>query len=1178
MIVPEYNQCLVQWLGNWDENAQYDNVQILSQPGVYFTLSVVSYANIAYVMNNTSTPIRGTIPPEDSAWSIWTASGSSSEHYKGTYDASTNTPTLEDGIGEAGDFYLVIVGGSNNPTGEDISAGSAIVYNGATWQDGGAVNNTDQIVVSSDYVSIPNKTVAIGQTTTYALGALQGQATLAATNITTNTTNIATNTSDIADLTLQVDTNTTNIEYLNNNKQNLIASATNNHIATTDAAGQTKDSGVAISNVQLLIATPTDNNVATMDSTGQTKNSNVSIATTITNTDSTVPTSKAVETYVSTAITPLVTNPMTTLGDLITGGASGAPTRLAGNTTTTPKYLKSLGDGANATAETWTQIDYADIAGTPAVGSVVYNPLTNYVPTNFVTYNGYIWECIANTVGNAPSTSSTVWRQASNVNYNKFATVNIFVGNDTTGNGSYPFETCQAALNYVGNGGGVSIYGFEQVYNENLNITGQNQFLGAFGAVQEIGAYHRSLTIASGGSHFSCSNVGYINPVDSPCLNVVTGSNGYCNFYNNNFTISAATPVSPAIEFSGTWAGDYYFDSCNISQPITIAGTPVAPYKIFITNCYSYNNIISINLNCNVELHINNCKQVNILSHTAGKIFIDNVPYISTLDVSASASANNKLTITNSSMRNPATGTYAIPTGTGTIACEFLNFDYNRGAYSFAGAIVDSDNGFNAINRLAWISGYNYILADIVTYGSSLWRCIKPTGTTTQTPAVGATDWELISAYNQEKIAYVDTTMPANYSNVYTTLQAASNAAGQDGTVIILTPNSFTSESVVVTHDHQSWLVVGSVQGGANFTLLGIADTTPLTLDNVEGFKCEGLEISSIGAAYAISMDNVTGGIFFDKCNINYSDTPDLMVIGGTWDGLIQFNNCKIDGFINSTLGTSPATSQIIINNCRPGDSNDLIIGLDSASLATLYGFDCPTLRVFHSAGKVYLANIPLVGNSNFDAPTDANNLLSINTCSFYNTTTQTYSTISGIGDCDTILQNVNYDRGAYTFAGLIPDGDTIAGIPVTSLSATAIFANMQGFTGSALSPAGYLNLNNGTTTFNNITVGTTAVTFLAQARIYKVTAVIEVISNNPEGSSSSLTLTPTVAGTGITINMLAQSISDSSNGVTHTLFFNGTINVSNTVSTTTFSLVLTSLTGGYSFGATNSMVIQGIN
>ena len=98
-------------------------------------------------------------------------------HYQGTYNATTNTPTLTNGVGTAGDFYYVIVGGSNNPTGVNINAGHIIIYNGTIWEDGGAVSSTDTVVVANDYVSVPNETVAIGQTTTYALGALQGQAT-----------------------------------------------------------------------------------------------------------------------------------------------------------------------------------------------------------------------------------------------------------------------------------------------------------------------------------------------------------------------------------------------------------------------------------------------------------------------------------------------------------------------------------------------------------------------------------------------------------------------------------------------------------------------------------------------------------------------------------------------------------------------------------------------------------------------------------------------------------------------------------------------------------------------------------------------------------------------------------------------------------------------------------------
>lgn len=54
-----------------------------------------------------------------------------------------------------------------------------------------------------------------------------------------------------------------------------------------------------------------------------------------------------------------MTNPMTTLGDVIYGGASGIATRLAGNTTTTPLVLQSTGSGGVATAPTLGTIDYS---------------------------------------------------------------------------------------------------------------------------------------------------------------------------------------------------------------------------------------------------------------------------------------------------------------------------------------------------------------------------------------------------------------------------------------------------------------------------------------------------------------------------------------------------------------------------------------------------------------------------------------------------------------------------------------------------------------------------------------------------------------------------------------------------------------------------------------------------
>jgi hypothetical protein len=54
---------------------------------------------------------------------------------------------------------------------------------------------------------------------------------------------------------------------------------------------------------------------------------------------------------------------LTAQGDLIVGGATGVETRLPGNTTTTRKFLLSVGDGANSSAPSWDQILIDDVDG-----------------------------------------------------------------------------------------------------------------------------------------------------------------------------------------------------------------------------------------------------------------------------------------------------------------------------------------------------------------------------------------------------------------------------------------------------------------------------------------------------------------------------------------------------------------------------------------------------------------------------------------------------------------------------------------------------------------------------------------------------------------------------------------------------------------------------------------------
>jgi len=73
-------------------------------------------------------------------------------NYKGTWNASTNTPTLASGVGTKGDYYVVSVAGSTTLDGiSNWGVGDWAAYNGSVWQrvEGGADGNFVNLSVSS---------------------------------------------------------------------------------------------------------------------------------------------------------------------------------------------------------------------------------------------------------------------------------------------------------------------------------------------------------------------------------------------------------------------------------------------------------------------------------------------------------------------------------------------------------------------------------------------------------------------------------------------------------------------------------------------------------------------------------------------------------------------------------------------------------------------------------------------------------------------------------------------------------------------------------------------------------------------------------------------------------------------------------------------------------------------
>jgi hypothetical protein len=67
--------------------------------------------------------------------------------YKGIWDASTNTPTITNGVGTAGDYYIVGTGGVWN--GITFTAGQIVIYNGTIWQQAGGTSGVTSVGLSA---------------------------------------------------------------------------------------------------------------------------------------------------------------------------------------------------------------------------------------------------------------------------------------------------------------------------------------------------------------------------------------------------------------------------------------------------------------------------------------------------------------------------------------------------------------------------------------------------------------------------------------------------------------------------------------------------------------------------------------------------------------------------------------------------------------------------------------------------------------------------------------------------------------------------------------------------------------------------------------------------------------------------------------------------------------------
>ena len=92
----------------------------------------------------------------------------SAMEYKGQWNAETNTPTLVDGTGSKGDFYIVSVAGTQNLGSGNIqfSANDRIIYDGSVWArlSAGDVNTVNNVLPTNGNVALTGENIPVSST------------------------------------------------------------------------------------------------------------------------------------------------------------------------------------------------------------------------------------------------------------------------------------------------------------------------------------------------------------------------------------------------------------------------------------------------------------------------------------------------------------------------------------------------------------------------------------------------------------------------------------------------------------------------------------------------------------------------------------------------------------------------------------------------------------------------------------------------------------------------------------------------------------------------------------------------------------------------------------------------------------------------------------------------------
>jgi hypothetical protein len=444
--------------------------------------------------------------------------------YKGTWDASTNTPTLVNGTGNQGDVYLCNVAGTVNFGAGPIAffVGDQVIYSGTIWQRASGASGTVTSVAvteSGDALTITGSPITTSGTINIGFAGSAGQYINGAGGLTTFPS--LTGYVPYTGATANVDLGTFNLtaDVITGSTGSFTSSGGSDTFAINHSSG----SGIALNitkggNSEGLYINKTSGSgnaatiVGTLEATTLVKSGGTSSqflkADGSVDSSTYLTTSAAASTYVpytgATANVDLGTFNLSTLGTLLS------------------KYVYVVGDGTNSGFLSFSQYATPDLSGTNATS--IYTTSNNKVNFRFwqsgVSYKNFNFDVTSLTAGSnitftLPDLSGTLALGTGTTNY-----VSKWTGTNTIGN-SLIFD----------NGTNVGIGNTNTSYT--LDVSGTGRFTG--GITAQTGEF------LSGGQDGSVGSVVRIGTTNTNAAARNWGIvNSWDNFGDLTFRVSNA--------------------------------------------------------------------------------------------------------------------------------------------------------------------------------------------------------------------------------------------------------------------------------------------------------------------------------------------------------------------------------------------------------------------------------------------------------------------------------------------------------------------------------------------------------------------------------------------------------------------------------------------------------------